>query len=297
VIFGDEAIIRRLKSLNIPYYGVDFKGWAIIPKTKSTSGKVEVINPKKIDKNRWAELYLKARKRKCPSINQARKYMDDINYLGCMMLKHGEVSGIVSGSSSPTSAVLRPALKLLRDKGATVSSFFFMEKEKKHFFFADCAVNIEPDEKQLASIALETAKSAKQLFKMEPRVAFLSFSTHGSAKHPLADKMRKAMMIAKKKSPKLKIDGELQVDAALFPEICRFKSKGCRLKKEANVLIFPDLECGNISYKLVEWLGKYKAFGPIVQGLQKPVNDLSRGCTVDDIVNVTAITASEIHGG
>jgi len=255
---------------------------------------VAIINPKKINKKDYAKWYMTARKGKCKSINKAMKLMDDPNYLGCMMVKHGEINGMVSGSTSPTSHVLRPALKLLREKNKVVSSFFFMQKDKKNFFFADCAVNIMPDEKQLAEIAVETARSAKKLFKIDPRVAFLSFSTHGSGKHVLAGKMKEAAAIAKRKNPRLKIDGELQVDAALFPDICRFKSKQCKLKKPANILIFPDLQCGNISYKLVEWLGHYKAIGPIIQGLKKPVNDLSRGCNVDDIVDVTAITASEV---
>ncbi len=293
VVFGGPTLIKKLKQSKIPYHNVKLAGSKlriIYPKAKG----VAVINPKSINKKEYAEWYMKARKGKCPSIKKAIKLMDDPNYLGCMMVKHGEVNGMVSGSASPTSHVLRPALKLLREKNATVSSFFFMQKKKKNFFFADCAVNIMPDEKQLAEIAVETAKSAKKLFKIDPRIAFLSFSTHGSGQSALSDKMKKAAKIAKKKNPKLNIDGELQVDAALFPEICKFKSKQCKLKKPANILIFPDLQCGNISYKLVEWLGHYKAIGPIVQGLSKPVNDLSRGCTVDDIVNVTAITASEI---
>lgn len=291
VIFGNAKIMRKIRALKIPYHEVKFSGQTIIfPKSKDLA----VIDLGKVDRKKYAQLYMSARKKKCSSINKARKYMDDINYLGCMMVLHGEVEGMVSGSSSPTSNVLRPALKLLRKKGITVSSFFFMQKDKNKFFFADCAVNIIPSERELVDIALETASSANKIFKIEPRIAFLSFSTHSSGKHELADKMRNAAVRTSKKKPKLKIDGELQVDAALFPDICRLKAGKCRLEKSANILIFPDLQSGNISYKLVEWLGHYKAIGPIIQGLKKPVNDLSRGCTIEDIVNVTAITASEV---
>jgi len=164
--------------------------------------------------------------------------------------------------------------------------------EGKTLLFADCAVNIDPSAQELAEIAADSAQTAKK-FGLAPRVAMLSFSTHESAKHPFVEKVRKATKIVQKRFPKLKIDGELQVDAALVPEVCTFKSPKCVLKGHANVLIFPDLQSGNISYKLVERTAHAQAIGPIIQGLKKPVNDLSRGCSADDIVKLTAFTVVE----
>ena len=165
----------------------------------------------------------------------------------------------------------------------------------KLLIFADCAIVINPDAKDLAEIAIDTAKSAKK-FGIEPKVAMLSFSTKGSAKHPYVDKVREAVSIVKDKMPDLVVDGEMQVDAALVPEVCEKKCPVCKLHGDSNVLIFPDLQSGNIAYKLVERLAKANAVGPILQGLRKPVNDLSRGCSVQDVVDVTAITAVEAQG-
>ncbi len=225
----------------------------------------------------------------------------NINVFGAMMVDSGLVDGMISGATCSTSDTIRPAIHIIgtKEKFHKVSGFFFMVMEsgesERVLLFADCAVIPEPNSHELADIALDTAETAKR-FGLEPRVAMLSFSTNGSAKHPLADKMREATKMVRNRNPELVVEGEMQVDAALVPEICRRKFPTAKVCEGFNVLIFPSLEAGNIAYKLVERLGGAHAIGPIYQGLRKPVNDLSRGCSVQDIIDLAAFTTVEAQG-
>jgi phosphate acetyltransferase len=255
---------------------------------------ITIIDPINSDRlTVYADQLYKLRKEKGMTLEEACKLMkENSRYFGTMMIKMCDADGLISGSIHPTSDTVRPALQIIKTKeeGGLVSSFFLMKHRDEFYIFSDCSVNILPDEKQLAQIAISSADSAKELFGIKPRVALLSFSTHGSGVHPLVDKVRNASQIAQKLRPDLTIDGELQVDAALIPWVCKVKCKTNHLKGKANVLIFPDLQAGNIAYKLVEWLGHYEAIGPILQGLAKPVTDLSRGCVVKDIVDICTLT-------
>jgi len=245
--------------------------------------------------NELGHAYFELRKHKDITIDEALEQVKDPNYFANMLLYKGRADGVVSGSISTTAETLRPALKIIKTKNTKkASSFFFMQLKGRLLIFADCAINILPTAEELAHIAIDTANNAK-LFNIKPKVALLSFSTKGSGKHELVDKVKKAVEIAQELEPDLVLDGEMQVDAALLPEVCQRKCKNCNLHGQANVLIFPDLQSGNIAYKLVERLAKADAIGPITQGLNKPVNDLSRGCDVDDIVDVVAITAVQAN--
>ena len=216
-----------------------------------------------------------------------------------MMLKEGECDGLVSGACHSTSNTLRPALQILKTAPGTklVSAFFVMVTQEKNlgergtFIFGDCGLNEYPDAEALSEIAISSAKSFEQLIGSKPRVAMLSYSTYGSAHSPLTDKVVEATNILKEKNPDFVFDGELQLDAAIIPEIAQRKAKGSPIEGKANVLIFPDLDAGNIGYKLVQRLGRAEAYGPLCQGIAKPVNDLSRGCSAEDIAGVIAITA------
>jgi phosphate acetyltransferase len=219
-------------------------------------------------------------------------------YFGALMVYHDDADGLVAGSINATGDVFRPALQTIKTAPGIniVSSSFVMVVpdcpygEKGIMVFADCALNPEPNAEQLADVAIASAATGKALVGFEPKVAMLSFSTKGSGKHALVDKVVEATKIAKEKKPELLIDGELQADAALIPSIGERKAPNSKIAGKANVLIFPDLHSGNIAYKLIERLAKAEAIGPISQGMKKPVNDLSRGCSVEDIVNVVAIT-------
>lgn len=252
------------------------------------------IAQEKERKERYAQMLFELRREKGMTIEEAQRLMEDYNYFGVMIVQTGDADGLISGANSPSHETLRPALQIIKtkEKFHKVSGFFFMVLENRLLLFADCMVNIEPNSRELAEIAIDTAETAMR-FGISPRIAMLSFSTNGSAKHPSIDRVREATAMVRHFRPDLTCEGEMQVDAALVPEVCARKFPGSRIPGNANILIFPDLNSANISYKLVERLAKAQAIGPILQGLQKPINDLSRGCSVDDIVQLAAITSVE----
>ena len=253
-----------------------------------------------IKTEQFAEEYYKLRQHKGMTELQAKQIMlEDYPFYGAMMVRSGYADGMVSGADHPTADTIKATVHCVGMAPGTslISSFFIMITQKKEFgiegllFYADCGVNPNPTPEQLAEIAISTADSFRKLVGWDPKVAMLSFSTKGSAKHPDAEKVIKATEYVKSKRPELLIDGELQADAALVPSIGKKKSPDSKVAGKANILIFPDLDAGNVAYKLTERLGGAIALGPILQGAAKPINDLSRGCSVDDIVNITAITA------
>lgn len=262
---------------------------------------IDIINPKNSEaKQKYADLFYELRKNKGVTPEQAYAITDNSLYYGVLMIKSGDCDGMVAGSINSTGDVLRPALQVIKTaKGiSTVSSCFIMclpdgceYGEDGIMVFGDCAVNINPSKEELAAIAIASASSAKNIAGINPKVAMLSFSTKGSAKHEFVDKVREATEIVKTLVPDIEIDGELQADAALVSSVGALKSPGSSVAGQANVLIFPDLQAGNIGYKLVQRLAKAEAIGPICQGMAMPVNDLSRGCNVEDVVCVAAITA------
>jgi phosphate acetyltransferase len=243
----------------------------------------------------YVSLLLDRRKHKGLSREEAEVLVRDFNYLGVLMVESGFVDAMISGAAHSTASVLRPALQIIKTKRGvkTASSFFIVFKEDVSYFFSDCAFVINPSAVELCDIAISTARSAKS-FGFEPRVALLSFSTKGSAEHEVLFKLREALSLIKSVDSDLVVDGELQLDSAIVPGVASLKCPLSPIQGDANVLIFPDLNSGNIAYKLVERLGGFKAVGPIIQGLNKPVNDLSRGCSVDDIVDVAILTVLEV---
>ena len=283
ILIGNEDEVRKLaKEKNIDL------------------GETEIIDPSKSkETERYAQALYELRKAKGMTEEQANQLVLEPVYYGMMMVKLDEADGLVSGAAHSTSDTLRPALQILKTAPGTklVSAFFVMVVpdckygENGTFIFADSGLNEEPDSEKLSEIAISSSKSFEQLVGKEAKVAMLSYSTFGSAHSASTEKVIEATKLVKEKMPELLVDGELQLDAAIVPEVAEFKAKGSPLKGEANVLVFPDLGAGNIGYKLVQRLAKAEAYGPLCQGIAKPVNDLSRGCSSEDVAGVVAITA------
>ena len=262
---------------------------------------VTVIDPKCGPKHEeYAQKFAELRAKKGVTIEQARAQMNDATYYGTMMVKMGDADGLVSGACHSTADTLRPALQILKTAPGTklVSAFFIMCTQTPQFgtdgtlIFADCGLNINPTSDELSEIAIASAKSWQTFMGgAEPHVALLSYSTMGSAGGEVAKKVQEAVAFCKDKAPELAIDGDLQLDAAIVPTVAQLKAPGSPVAGKANVLVFPALEAGNIGYKLVQRFAGADAYGPILQGIAKPVNDLSRGCSAEDIVGVVAITA------
>ena len=282
ILIGNKEETKKLAKEN----NINIEGAKII--TPATSEKF----------SEYANAFYELRKAKGMTLDKAKEILKDNVYFGMMMVKQGDSDGLVSGACHSTSDTLRPALQILKTAPGTklVSAFFLMVVpnceygEKGTFVFADSGLNEYPDPDALSEIAISSSKSFKQLVGKEPRVAMLSYSTYGSAHSPLTDKVVEATKLLKEKAPDLIADGELQLDAAIIPEIAKSKAPGSPVAGKANTLVFPDLDAGNIGYKLVQRLAKAEAYGPLCQGIAKPVNDLSRGCSHEDIVGVVAIT-------
>ena len=261
---------------------------------------VTVVDPKRGEKHEeYAQKFAELRAKKGVTIEQAREQLDDATYYATMMVKMGDADGLVSGACHSTANTLRPALQILKTAPGTklVSAFFIMCTGKEEYgedgtlLLADCGLNIDPNADELSEIAIGSAESWKFFMSDEPRVAMLSFSTMGSAKGDTPTKVQEATKLANEKAPELALDGDLQLDAALVPSVANLKAPNSNVAGKANVLVFPDLQSGNIGYKLVQRFADAEAYGPILQGIARPVNDLSRGCSAEDIVGVVAIPA------
>lgn len=283
ILIGNvDKIINKAKELNVDLTGV------------------EIIDPDKSERlEAYTNAFYEARKNKGMTMEKADRIVRDPLYFGTMMVKLDDADGMVSGAVHTTGDLLRPGLQIIKTTPgvSVVSSFFIMMVPGSKYgedgllLFADCAVNPNPNYEQLAAIAIATADTAKNLCKIEPRVAMLSFSTMGSADHESVDKVRKATELAKELRPDLMIDGELQLDAAIVQSVADQKAPNSKVAGKANVLVFPDLQSGNIGYKLVQRFAGAEAIGPMCQGFAKPINDLSRGCSSEDIVKVVVLTA------
>ncbi len=277
ITLGDESKIRN----SADKLGVNLSG-------------VRIIDPVKSDKlSDFTNIYFNLRKKKGISIEDARETVKRDLFFGAMMVREGMADGSVAGSTASTADVLKAGIQCvgMPEGISTESSFFLMVFPEKTYTFADCAVVPNPDAAQLADIAATAAANHEKLTGEKPYVAMLSFSTKGSAKHEKVDKVLEALKLAKEKNPDLDIDGELQFDAAIVDSVGKRKAPGSSVAGRATVLVFPDLDAGNIGYKIAQRMGKCEAVGPIIQGLKKPYFDLSRGCSVDDIVNTAAIAA------
>ena len=285
---ADLIIIGSKEEVEKNSEGLDITGATIVD---------PATNPKTAE---YIDLLVELRKAKGMTKEAATDLlMKEYMFYACIMVKAGDADGVVSGACHSTANTLKPALQIIKTKPGTklVSAFFLMEVpncelgENGTFVFGDCGLNQNPNPEELAAIAVSSAESFKALVGVEPKVAMLSHSTKGSAKHADIDKVAEATKLAKEMAPELNIDGELQADAAIVPPVAASKAPGSNVAGAANVLIFPDLDAGNIGYKLVQRLAKAEAYGPMCQGIAKPVNDLSRGCSAKDIVGVIAITA------
>ena len=262
---------------------------------------VKIITPEKSEKySTYVEAFYELRKAKGMTIEKAQELLKEETYFGMMMVKSGDADGLVSGAIHSTADTLRPALQILKTAPNTklVSSFFIIVVpnceygENGTFIFSDCGLNENPNSEELSEIAISSSKSFKQLVGKEPKIAMLSYSTLGSAKlNELTEKVITATALVREKAPDIAVEGEIQSDAAIIPEVAKSKAPNSKVAGQANVLIFPDLNAGNIGYKLVQRLAKAEAYGPLCQGIAKPVNDLSRCCNSDDIAGVVAITA------
>ncbi|MCY7867643.1 phosphate acetyltransferase [Bacillus spizizenii] len=277
IVIGNENEIQtKAKELNLTLDGVE------IYDPHTYEGMEDLV-----------QAFVERRKGKATE-EQARKALLDENYFGTMLVYKGLAQGLVSGAAHSTADTVRPALQIIKTKEGVkkTSGVFIMARGEEQYVFADCAINIAPDSQDLAEIAIESANTAK-MFNIEPRVAMLSFSTKGSAKSDETEKVADAVKIAKEKAPELTLDGEFQFDAAFVPSVAEKKAPDSEIKGDANVFVFPSLEAGNIGYKIAQRLGNFEAVGPILQGLNMPVNDLSRGCNAEDVYNLALITAAQ----
>ncbi|WP_439185333.1 phosphate acetyltransferase [Carboxylicivirga taeanensis] len=293
--FADVILIGNTEKVNEAAAGFGLKNIS----------KATVVDPENHEKiDAYADMMVEIRKNKGLTKEQALELIKNPLYLAVMMIKAGDADGEVAGADNATGDVLRPAFQYVKTAPgiSVVSGAFIMILKDKEFgedgmmVFADCAVHPNPTAEELAEIAVATGRTTKAIAGFEPKIAMLSFSTKGSAKHEMVDKVATATELAKKMAPDLKIEGEIQSDAAIIPEIGQKKAPGSEIAGHANVLVFPTLETGNIAYKLVQRMAHAEAIGPVLQGMAAPINDLSRGCSVSDIVNLVAITANQAGG-
>ncbi|PLR67806.1 MULTISPECIES: phosphate acetyltransferase [Bacillaceae] len=276
LVGSNDAITKKADELNLTLDGV------------------EIYDPKTYEgMNELVQAFVERRKGKATE-EQAQKILLDENYFGTMLVYTGRAHGLVSGAAHSTADTVRPALQIIKTKEGVkkTSGVFIMVRGDEKYVFADCAINISPDSQDLAEIAIESAKTA-DMFDIEPRVAMLSFSTKGSAKSPETERVAEAVKVAKELAPHLVLDGEFQFDAAFVPSVAASKAPDSVIKGDANVFVFPSLEAGNIGYKIAQRLGNFEAVGPILQGLNAPVNDLSRGCNAEDVYKLALITAGQ----
>lgn len=293
-------IINKEKFAKVVLIGNEEEVNKLLEENNINLGDTKIIDPEKSEKKEsYANSLFELRKAKGMTEEQAKELILNPVYFGMMMVKMEEADGLVSGAAHSTADTLRPALQIIKTKPGTklVSAFVAIDVpncefgEKGLFFFGDCGLNQNPNSEELAQIAVSTAKSFEELVGKKSKVAMLSYSTMGSAKAEEVTKVQEATKIVKESAPEIMIDGEMQLDAAIVTEVGKSKAPGSEVAGHANVLIFPNLEAGNIGYKLAERLAKAEAYGPICQGIAKPVNDLSRGCKAEDIVGAVAITA------
>lgn len=279
VLLGNEAEIKKTAdALNVSLDGIEI---------------VDIENVPGEVRQQMVQAIVERRKGKTTA-DQAAQWLKDPNYFGTTMVYMDDVDGMVSGAAHPTGDTVRPALQIIKTKPGVnlISGSFVMQKGDQRYLFADCAININPNGTQLAEIAVESGKTAR-LFDIDPRVALLSFSTNGSAKSPEVEKVHNATKLAQEMDPAMPIDGEMQFDAAFVPAVAKAKYSDSKVAGHATVFVFPELQSGNIGYKIAQRMGGFEAIGPILQGLNKPVSDLSRGCNAEDVYKVSIITATQ----